>query len=298
MPKRRRFTRQRDRSVCKSCTPNVESPRSSEYVRRATRHTHGNSGNLRGFMAHTSAHRRKATRPTGQTTAETAKSRRQTAHTTALTSNSHPLMVHPTAPTAKSRGPTAHSTAQMANLCAPTLLMTMLTAKTHGQIVTTTSHQVTLGGIGSKGPKRKTSLPVRIGNRVELNVAVSCGSPIKMSANPARQVRLRRVPASMPAVRRGRYAETDRTSTVLRRTRRKARRPPADDPQTSNSHRPPVHRLLSQRNRVAQRRTRPLKSEPVCSNATDDDADSENLIRIFGIMKPLMPYSLVGFSRP
>ena len=114
MPKRRRLTRHRDQNVCKPCTLNAQSPRSSDHCRRAARHTQVNTRKRPGVTAHTSAQRRKLPRPNGRTTAQTAKSSRRTEHTTALTSNSHVRPVHTTAPTAKSRGPTAHSTGQTA----------------------------------------------------------------------------------------------------------------------------------------------------------------------------------------
>ena len=63
----------RDQNVCKPCTLNAQSPRSSEHVSRATRHTHGHTGKPPRFTAHTSAQRRKQTRPDGRTTAQTAK---------------------------------------------------------------------------------------------------------------------------------------------------------------------------------------------------------------------------------
>ena len=69
--KGRRFTRHRDHNVCKPCTLNAQSPRSSGHGRRATRHTDGNTRNRHGLTAHPSAPRRKQTPPTGQPTAHT-----------------------------------------------------------------------------------------------------------------------------------------------------------------------------------------------------------------------------------
>ena len=133
MPKRPRLMRHLDQNVCKSCTLNAQSPRSSEHVRRATRYMHRNTGKRLGFTGHTSAHIRKETRPTGQDDPQTAKVTRRTARTTAPTSNSYVRPVHRTARIAKWRGRTAHATAQTMNRDALTPPMTTPIVKTPGQ---------------------------------------------------------------------------------------------------------------------------------------------------------------------